>query len=128
MAAEPAKEIAPGASEELDRALPMRTATRLAGRRKAAVLMAALGPERAAEVMQHMREEEIEGLSLEMAKMGSIEEETTEAILGELAQATRARRRAGRRAAGIEFAREVIERALGAGARRAELLGRLAGP
>ena len=40
--------------------------------------------------MQHLREEEIEGLSLEMAKMGSVEEETTEAILGELADAARA--------------------------------------
>jgi len=112
----------PAASEELG-ALPVRTVARLAGRRKAAVLMAALGPERAAEIIQHLREEEIEGLSLEMAKMGSVEEETTEAILGELAEATRAEG-IGDVAGGIEFAREVLERALGA-ERAEELLGRL---
>jgi flagellar motor switch protein FliG len=112
----------PAASEELG-ALPVRTVARIAGRRKAAVLMAALGPERAAEIMQHLREEEIEGLSLEMAKMGSVEEQTTEAILGELAEAARAEG-VGDVAGGIEFAREVLERALGA-ERAEELLGRL---
>ncbi|HEY3760033.1 MAG TPA: flagellar motor switch protein FliG [Solirubrobacteraceae bacterium] len=112
----------PAASEELG-ALPVRTAVRVAGRRKAAVLMAALGPERAAEIIQHLREEEIEGLSLEMAKMGAVEEETTEAILGELADAARAEG-IGDVAGGIEFAREVLERALGA-ERAEELLGRL---
>ena len=112
----------PAASEELG-ALPMRTVARVAGRRKAAVLMAALGPERAAEVMQHLREEEIEGLSLEMAKMGSVEEETTEAILGELADSAGADS-IGDVSGGIEFAREVLERALGA-ERAEELLGRL---
>lgn len=104
-------------------ALPLRTVARLAGRRKAAVLMAALGSERAAEVMQHLREEEIESLSLEMAKLGSIEEETTEAILAELAATTRPDG-IGDVAGGIDFAREVLERALG-GERAAELLGRL---
>jgi flagellar motor switch protein FliG len=112
----------PAASEELG-ALPVRTVARVAGRRKAAVLMAALGPERAAEIIQHLREEEIEGLSLEMAKMGAVEEETTEAILGELADAARAEG-IGDVAGGIEFAREVLERALGA-ERAEELLGRL---
>jgi flagellar motor switch protein FliG len=113
----------PAASPEALPTLPMRTAVRLAGRRKAAVLMAALGPERAAEVIQHLREEEIESLSLEMAKMGSVEEETTEAILGEVAAAARAEG-IGDIAGGIEFAREVLERALGA-ERAEELLGRL---
>ena len=48
--------------------LPARTAPRLAGRQKAAILLISLGPERAAEVFRHLREEEIEALSLEMAK------------------------------------------------------------
>jgi flagellar motor switch protein FliG len=98
-------------------------AVHIAGRRKAAVLMAALGPERAAEVIQHLREEEIESLSLEMAKLGAIEEQTTEAILGELAAAAGADG-VGDVAGGIDFAREVLERALGA-ERAEELLGRL---
>jgi flagellar motor switch protein FliG len=113
----------PPIADEPVATLPVRASVRMAGRRKAAVLMAALGPERAAEVMQHLREEEIESLSLEMAKMGSVQEQTTEAILGELAEATRPDG-VGDVAGGIEFAREVLERALGA-ERAEELLGRL---
>jgi flagellar motor switch protein FliG len=112
----------PAASEAPAAALPARAIPRLGGRRKAAVLMAALGPERAAEVIQHLREEEIESLSLEMAKLGAIEEEITDAILGELAAAAGAG--GGEVAGGIEFAREVLERALGS-ERAEELLGRL---
>jgi flagellar motor switch protein FliG len=99
-------------------------APRLGGRRKAAVLMAALGAERAAEVLQHLRQEEIESLSLEMTKLGAIEQQTTEAILSELAAAASAGG-SGDVVGGIEFAREVLERALGP-ERAEELLGRLA--
>jgi flagellar motor switch protein FliG len=98
-------------------------ATHIGGRRKAAVLMAALGPELAAEVIQHLREEEIVGLSLEMTKLGAIEEHTTDAILGELAAAAGAGG-AGDVVGGIELAREVLERALGP-ERAEELLARL---
>ncbi len=98
-------------------------AVRLGGRRKAAVLMAALGAERAAEIMRHLREEEIESLSLELTKLGAIEEHTTEAILTELAAAA-GTGGLGDVAGGIEFAREVLEQALGA-ERAEELLARL---
>ncbi len=113
----------PAATEEPLAGLPARTATRVSGRRKAAVLMAALGSERAATVMQHMREEEIEGLSLEMAKLSSVGEETTETIFNELA-ALSGSGGAGEVAGGIDFAREVLEKALGA-ERAEELIGRL---
>jgi flagellar motor switch protein FliG len=102
--------------------LPARAATRLPGRRKAAVLMAALGSERAAGVMQHLREEEIEGLSLEMAKLSPVGAETTESIFTELAAVTR--EGSAEVTGGIDFARDVLERALGP-ERAAELLGRL---
>jgi flagellar motor switch protein FliG len=102
-------------------ALPLRTAARLPGRRKAAVLMAALGPERAAGVMAHLREEDIEGLSLEMAKLSPVGEETAESIFTELAAVADD---GGSVAGGIDFARDVLERALGS-ERAAELLGRL---
>src|ERR1700686_631422 len=103
--------------------LPARTNARISGRRKAAVLMAALGSERAAAVMQHMREEEIEGLSLEMAKLSTVQEETTETIFNELA-ALSSSDSGGEVAGGIDFARDVLERALGA-ERAEELIGRL---
>src|SRR5271156_2693925 len=101
----------PPASDEALAALPMRTAARVAGRRKAAVLMAALGSHRAAAGMPPPRGEEIETLSLEMVKMGPIDEETTEAILGELTAISADG--LGGIAGGIELAREVLERALG---------------
>lgn len=113
----------PAASDAPPASLPVRTVARLAGRRKAAVLMAALGSERAADVMQHLHEEEIESLSLEMAKMGAVEEQTAEAILGEVAAAAGPDGMGGT-SGGIEFAREVLERAVGA-ERAEELLGRL---
>jgi flagellar motor switch protein FliG len=104
--------------------LPQRTAARLPGRRKAAVLMAALGSERAAGVMQHMREEDIEGLSLEMAKLSTVEEETAESIFNELAAVTESEGSLADVSGGIDFARDVLERALGA-ERAEELIGRL---
>ena len=55
------------------------------GARKAAVLMAALGSERAANVLQRLGEEEIESLSVEMAKLSAGRPETTESVFSELA-------------------------------------------
>jgi flagellar motor switch protein FliG len=96
----------------------------LPGARKAAVLMVALGSERAANVLQRLGEEEIESLSVEMARLSSVGPETTASILGELAGAGGAGAASGGVRGGVDFAREVIERALGP-ERAAELLGRL---
>ena len=115
--------VATGIPAEPLGALSVRPVARLSGRRKAAVLMAALGAERAAAIMQHLREEEIESLSLEMAKLNPVAEETTESIFDELAA------RAGEEAlievaGGIDFARDVLERALGS-ERAEDLIERL---
>jgi flagellar motor switch protein FliG len=93
---------------------------RLAGAQKAAVLMAALGSERAANVLQLLGESEIESLSMEMARLSGVGAETTESIFTELAAAAGA----GVTGGGMDYARGVIERALGP-ERSAELLGRL---
>ncbi len=95
---------------------------RISGRRKAAVLLAAIGSERAAGIMQHMREEDIEGLSMEMAKLNAVEQQTTESIFNELVSA--AGREGQEVSGGIDFARDVLERALGP-ERAEELIGRL---
>lgn len=94
---------------------------RLPGQRKAAVLLAALGPSRAANVMQQLGPEEIEALSLEMAKLDPVGAETTDSIFSELAALTNAGSGA---AGGIGYVREVIIKALGP-ERAAEVLGRL---
>ncbi len=103
-------------------ALPESTPERLPGAQKAAVLMAALGSERAASVMKRLEKEEIESLSHEMARLSSVGAETTDSILGELATGTGE----GNVSGGVDYAREVIERALGP-ERAADLLGRLTG-
>jgi flagellar motor switch protein FliG len=101
--------------------LPARTPERVSGRRKAAVLVAALGPDHAASVIQHLQEDEIEALSLEMTKIGAITERTTESILTELAAITNEH---GSVAGGLELTREILEKALGV-ERADELIGRL---
>jgi flagellar motor switch protein FliG len=101
--------------------LPAHTPERVSGRRKAAVLIATLGPERAASVIQHLQEEEIESLSLEMTKVGSIAERTSESVLTELASITQSH---GSLAGGLELTREILEKALG-NERAEELLSRL---
>jgi len=95
---------------------------RISGARKAAVLMAALGPERAASLIQLLGEEEIESLSREMARLHNVAAETTESIFTELTAG--AGQLPGAVAGGLEFAHEVIERALGA-ERAADILGLL---
>jgi flagellar motor switch protein FliG len=94
------------------------------GARKAAVLMAGLGSERAASVLQRLREEEIESLSVEMARLRQVGAETTDSVFSEVAALSGS---SSGTAGGIEFAREVIERALGP-ERAVELLGKIAGP
>jgi flagellar motor switch protein FliG len=108
----------PGASAER---LPATTEP-VSGARKAAVLMAALGSERAAKVLQRLGEGEIESVSMEMASLSSVGAETTDSIFHELAGLTGAGELGV--AGGLDFARGVIERALGP-ERAAEVLGRL---
>jgi len=92
------------------------------GRRKAAVLLVALGPDRAAEVFKHLRDEEIETLSLEMAGLHRVDPRTTEAVFEELAATVEAFD--SLLSGGVDYAREVLERALGP-ERALEIIGRL---
>jgi flagellar motor switch protein FliG len=95
----------------------------MTGRRKAAVLLVTLGQDRAAAVFRHLREDEIEALSLEMAKLQNVEPTTTEAVIEEFAATVTAYDSFV--SGGVEFAREVLERALGY-ERASEIIGRLA--
>jgi flagellar motor switch protein FliG len=108
-------------SSEMLEAGPGSPVEGIPGARKAAVLMAALGPERAASVMQQMQEEEIESISIEMAKLSSVGSQTTESVFHEFVSANGSGSGAN---GGVDFARDVIERALGP-ERAAGLLARL---
>jgi flagellar motor switch protein FliG len=92
------------------------------GRKKAAVLLVALGPERASEVFKHLHFDEIESLSLEMAKLQHIDPTVTAKVMEELAATVAAYESLA--AGGVDYARDVLERAIGS-ERAAEIIGRL---
>ena len=92
------------------------------GRKKAAVLLISLGSDRAADVFRHLRDDEIEGLSLEMAKLQRVDPTVIATVLEELAATVQAYDSLV--AGGVDYARDVLERALG-GDRAAEIIGRL---
>jgi flagellar motor switch protein FliG len=123
MAEESATETLPALPASSGETLPA-TIEDLPGARKAAVLMAALGSERAANVLQRLSEDEIESLSIEMAGLTAVKAETTESVFTEVAELVGGGHELGGAAGGLDFARGVIERALGP-ERAAELLGRL---
>jgi flagellar motor switch protein FliG len=102
--------------------LPQRTPPRVSGRQKAAVLLISLGPEKAAEVFKHLREDEIESLSLDMAKQGQIRPDVTAYVFEELAAVVEAYDSLA--TGGVDYARDVLERSLGP-ERAAEIIGRL---
>jgi flagellar motor switch protein FliG len=99
-----------------------KTAMTVKGRQKAAVLLITIGPEKAAEVFKHLQNDEIESLSLEMAKIGRLEPETVNGVIEELAATVTAYDSLA--VGGVEYAREVLERAIGS-ERAAEIIGRL---
>jgi flagellar motor switch protein FliG len=110
------------AIEEEAPRLPVRTPPRISGRQKAAVLLVALGPEKAAEVFKHLREDEIESLSLDMAKQGQIKPDVSAYVFEEIAALVQAYDSLA--TGGVDYARDVLERSLGS-ERAAEIIGRL---
>jgi flagellar motor switch protein FliG len=99
-----------------------RKRSRLGGRQKAAVLLVSLGPARAAEIFGHLKEDEIEALSLDMAKLNQVPTEISQEVIGELVETCLAQ--AYLAEGGVEYAREVLERAVGP-ERARQIVGRL---
>jgi flagellar motor switch protein FliG len=95
---------------------------KLSGRQKAAVLLVSLGAQRASAVFKHLREGEIEQLSLEMTKMESVKPDTVEAIYNEAHDHLQAADYIAQ--GGLEFAREVLENSVGE-ERAQDIIGRL---
>jgi flagellar motor switch protein FliG len=63
---------------------------RIKGRQKAAVLLVSIGTERAAQVFSRLKDEEIESLSLEMAKLQFLEPGVADGVLSEMAATVQA--------------------------------------
>ncbi|WP_018132563.1 flagellar motor switch protein FliG [Effusibacillus pohliae] len=84
---------------------------KLTGRQKAAVLLVSLGPEVSAKVFKHLRDDEIEQLTLEIANIRKIEHAEKAAVLEEFHQICLAKEYIS--TGGIDYAKEVLEKALG---------------
>ncbi len=97
-------------------------ALRMPGPRKAAVLLVALGAERAAHVFRHLRDEEIEAIAIEMARLTHVEPTASAAVFEEVALTIQAREQSA--SGGVDYARDVLAAALGAD-RAAAIIGRL---
>ena len=82
------------------------------GKEKAATLLIALGPEYSADIFKHLKEEEIEELTLEIASIKSVSTEEKEQIMEEFYQICLAQNYIAE--GGIGYAREILEKALGA--------------
>ena len=83
----------------------------LTGRQKAAVFLVSLGPEISSEVFKHLREEEIEQLTFEIARLDKIEPGDKDKVLMEFQELMLAQEFI--QSGGIDYAREVLEKALG---------------
>jgi len=91
--------------------MPLSTATDLTGREKAAILLITLGPEKSAQVFKHLKEEEIEALTLEIANISAVMPETKEDVLNEFYQICLAQQYITE--GGITYAKQILEKALG---------------
>lgn len=85
--------------------------TMLTGRQKAAILLITLGPEVSAQVFKHLRDEEIEQLTLEIANVRKVSSGEKESILQEFHEICLANEYISQ--GGISYAKDVLEKALG---------------
>ncbi|NMA02612.1 MAG: flagellar motor switch protein FliG [Clostridia bacterium] len=89
----------------------MTRGDKLTGRQKAAIFLISLGPERSASIMKNLGEEEIEQLTLEIANVRQVSTEQRERINEEFYNLYMANEYIS--SGGIEYAKEVLEKALG---------------
>lgn len=92
------------------------------GVQKAAILLIALGPEKSSEIFKHLREEEIEQLTLEIANTRSVSPEAKEHVINEFYEICIAQQYIAE--GGIGYAKDLLEKALGTD-KAMEVIGRL---
>ncbi|HNU92109.1 MAG TPA: flagellar motor switch protein FliG [Spirochaetota bacterium] len=85
--------------------------SQLTGRQKAAIFLVSLGSDVSSEIFKHLREDEIEQLTFEIARLDRIEPEDKDKVLMEFQEMMMAQDFIA--SGGIDYAREVLERALG---------------
>ena len=85
---------------------------KISGLQKASILLIALGPEKSAAIFKHLKEEEIEELTLEIANTRSITPQIKEEVIDEFYEVCLAQQYIAE--GGINYAKELLEKALGA--------------
>ncbi len=83
----------------------------MSGIQKAAILLISLGPEKSATIFKHLKEDEIEQLTLEIANTRSVSPQTKEEIINEFYEVCLAQQYIAE--GGIGYAKELLEKALG---------------
>ncbi|MCM3632040.1 flagellar motor switch protein FliG [Paenibacillus camelliae] len=83
----------------------------LSGRQKAAILLITLGPEVSAQIFKHLRDDEIEQLTLEIANVRKVDSNDRDFILQEFHQICMAQEFISQ--GGIAYAKEILDKALG---------------
>ena len=83
----------------------------LTSKKKAAVLVATLGPEASARVLKSLTDEDIEALTMEIATLGTVEADVRRQVLEEFYQMLRAKEYIT--TGGMEYAQSILEGALG---------------
>lgn len=92
------------------------------GIQKAAILLISLGPEKSSQIFKHLKEEEIEELTLEIANTKSITTQVKDDVINEFYEICLAQQYIAE--GGIGYAKELLEGALGA-EKAMEVIGRL---
>jgi len=87
------------------------TEDKINGTQKAAILLIALGPEKSSMVFKHLKEDEIEELTLEIANTRSITPQIKDAVINEFYEICLAQQYIAE--GGIGYAKELLEKALG---------------
>ena len=83
----------------------------LSGIEKAAILLISLGPEKSVNVFKHLKEDEIEQLTLEIANTRSVSASKKEEVLDEFYEVSLAQQYIAE--GGISYAKQLLEEALG---------------
>lgn len=94
----------------------------LSGLEKAAILLISLGPEKSVNVFKHLKEDEIEQLTLEIANTRSVSAQRKEQVMDEFYEVCLAQQYIAE--GGITYAKELLEKALGSEKAR-DVIGRL---
>jgi flagellar motor switch protein FliG len=92
------------------------------GARKAAILLVQMGKEEAAKVMSHLNSAEVEQISGEIMRLGSVDASLADTVLDEFHHMAIATRYVAQ--GGLGFARDLLEASIGRD-RAAEIIGRL---